>query len=34
LLVKLLTDNEQNGDIVTKVYEILGVLIDVSKGSS
>ena len=34
LLVKLLTLNEQNGEIVNKIYEILHNFIAVSKSSS
>jgi len=34
LLVKLLTSNEQNGEIVNKIYEILQNFIAVSKSSS
>lgn len=34
LLVKLLQLNEQNGEIVTKIYEILQNLVEVSRSSS
>ena len=34
LLVKLLSFNEQNGEIVNKIYEILQNFVEVSKSSS
>lgn len=34
LLVKLLTSNEQNGEMVNKIYEILINFVEISKSSS